>query len=113
MAYDEALAQQLRSFLESIPGIEEKTAFQGLAFMLHNKMLVGLRNDELMCRFDPDLHDELAASGTYREMMHRNKVVKGYLYIPASGLKTKKDFRYWIGLAVAYNKTAKPSKKKK
>jgi len=63
MAYDEALAQRLRSFLEIIPGIEEKAAFQRLAFMLHDKMLLRLCEDELICRFDPSLHEELVASG--------------------------------------------------
>lgn len=113
MAYNEALAEKVRSYLSSLPDIEEKPAFQGLAFMMNDKMLVGVRNDELMCRFDPELHDTLAASGNVREMVHRDKVVHGYLYVPLSLLKTRKNFEYWIGLAITYNETAQPSKKKK
>ncbi|WP_300601154.1 TfoX/Sxy family protein [Niabella sp.] len=113
MAYDEALAEKVRAHLSIFPGIEEKPAFQGLAFMMNDKMLLGVRNEELLCRFDPELHDALAASGNFREMMHRDKVVRGYLYVPVSLLKTKKDFQYWIGLATAYNETASTSKKRK
>jgi hypothetical protein len=38
--------------------------------------------------------------------------MKGYFYIDAEGMRSKKDFDYWINLCLAFNKEAKPSKKK-
>jgi hypothetical protein len=39
--------------------------------------------------------------------------MKGYVMIDASGMKSKKDFDYWINLALDFNKKAKASKKRK
>jgi hypothetical protein len=42
----------------------------------------------------------------------KGKQLKGYCYVQPDGFKTKKDFEYWVGLCLAYNKQAKASKKK-
>ena len=39
--------------------------------------------------------------------------MSGYIQIDETGLKTKKEFDYWIGLALDYNSIAKASKKRK
>jgi hypothetical protein len=36
----------------------------------------------------------------------------GYVMVDETGMKTKKDFEYWINLALKFNKKAKSSKKK-
>ena len=46
-------------------------------------------------------------------MVFTGKPMKGYVYISEEGWKGKKDFDYWLGLCVAFNKHAKASKKKK
>jgi len=37
----------------------------------------------------------------------------GYVYVNEAGIRTKKDFDFWIGLALDYNKKAKASAKGK
>jgi hypothetical protein len=37
----------------------------------------------------------------------------GYVLIDETGMKTNKEFDYWINLALDFNKFAKSSKKKK
>ena len=39
--------------------------------------------------------------------------MKGYVLVDSSGMKTQKDFDYWIELALEFNKKAKSSKKRK
>jgi len=39
--------------------------------------------------------------------------MKGWIIIDEHGMKNKKDFDYWIALALDFNKKAKPYKKKK
>jgi hypothetical protein len=39
--------------------------------------------------------------------------MKGYVMVNESGLKTQKDFDYWINLALDFNKKAKSSRKRK
>ena len=43
----------------------------------------------------------------------KGREYKGYGYIGQEGIKAKKDFDYWIGLALDFNKQAKASKKRK
>jgi hypothetical protein len=38
---------------------------------------------------------------------------KGYVYVNEEVIKSKKDFDYWIALALDYNKRAKAAPKKK
>ncbi len=36
---------------------------------------------------------------------------KGYVHVDKDNIKTEKDFDYWVGLALDFNKIAKASKK--
>ena len=115
MAYDIKLAERVRDYLKAIPGIqiEEKKMFRGLTFMVNGKMCVNVSGENLMCRFDPVLQDELSNKPGFREMIMKDSVYKGYCYISPEGIKTKKNFEFWINLCLAFNKRAKASKKQK
>jgi hypothetical protein len=41
------------------------------------------------------------------------KPLKGYDFVSKDGIKTKKEFDYWINLSLEFNGKAKASKKKK
>jgi TfoX/Sxy family transcriptional regulator of competence genes len=41
------------------------------------------------------------------------KVMKGYVFVDADVLNTKKKLEYWVKLALEFNIIAKASKKKK
>jgi len=114
MPYNTQLANRTREYLATIPGlhIEEKKMFSGLAFMVNGKMCINVSNDNLMCRFDPALHDEIAGRKGYMPMMMKGKELKGYCYVNPIGFNSKSDFEYWIKLCLDYNAEAKSSKKK-
>jgi TfoX/Sxy family transcriptional regulator of competence genes len=61
MAFDEALAERIRSHLDDHPAIVEKKMFGGLAFILNGNMAVGVSHDELIVRVGEDGHDEALA----------------------------------------------------
>jgi hypothetical protein len=46
-------------------------------------------------------------------MNFTGKPMKGYVYVNEEGMKTKKQFDYWINLCIDFNKKAKAVKKKK
>lgn len=62
MAYDTKLAERVREYLVDFPNltVEEKKMFRGLAFMVNGKMCICVSGENLMCRFDPNLQEELA-----------------------------------------------------
>jgi hypothetical protein len=113
MAFDTKLADRIREYLAEIPNleVEEKKMFRGLTFMVNGKMCVCVSGENLMCRFDPNLQEEVAEKKGYQTMIMKGKEYKGYCYINPDGIKTKKNFDYFINLCVDYNKIAKSSKK--
>jgi TfoX/Sxy family transcriptional regulator of competence genes len=115
MAYDIKLADRIREYLVQMPGlkVEEKEMFSGLAFMVNGKMCVNVSGENLMCRFDPALHDDVAERHGYEPMIMKGKELKGYCYVQPVGFSSRKDFEYWVNLCLQYNERAKSSKKKK
>ena len=113
MAYSEKLAHRIRELLADLPNIEEKEMMGGLTFMVNGKMCVGIIKDELMCRIDPAIHEIVIEKTGCRTMDFTKRPMKGYVMIDETGMKSKKDFDYWIGLALDFNKHAKASKKKR
>ena len=112
MAYDENLANRIRIRLAEIPKVEEKFMFGGVCFMLKGKMCVGIVKDEMMCRIGPDVYEAALEKNGCREMIFTGKPMKGYIYVSDEGMKSKKDFDYWINLCLEFNSKAKASKKK-
>lgn len=113
MAYNEKLANRIRERLQNIRNIEEKEMMGGLTFMVNDKMCVGIIKDEMMCRIDPELHETVVEKNGCRTMDFTKRPMKGFVMIDDTGMKTAKDFDYWIQLSLDYNKKAKASKKRK
>jgi TfoX/Sxy family transcriptional regulator of competence genes len=113
MAYNEHLANRVREKFVGLPNIEEKEMMGGLTFMYKAKMCVGIIKDELMCRIDPALHDIAVEKHGCRTMDFTKRPMRGYVMIEEVGMKSKKDFDYWINLALDFNKKARSSKKSK
>ena len=115
MAFDHILADRIREYLVNYPDldIEEKKMFSGLAFMVNGKMCVNVSGENLMCRFDPGLQDEVAERQGYETMIMKGKELKGYCYVNPIGLNSAKELEYWLKLCLDYNGRAKASKKGK
>jgi TfoX/Sxy family transcriptional regulator of competence genes len=113
MAYSEKLANRIRERFSELKNVVEKEMMGGLTFMYNGKMCVGIIKDELMCRIDPALHEEAVEKMGCRTMDFTKRPMRGYVMIDESGMKSKKDFDYWINLSLDFNKKAKASKKKK
>lgn len=113
MAYNEKLADRVREEFVSVRKIEEKKMMGGLTFMVNGKMCVGILNDDLMLRIAPGEYEQALERRGCREMDFTGRPMKGFVFVSPEGTKTKRDLTYWTSLALAYNKEAKASKKKK
>jgi hypothetical protein len=85
--------------------------FPGLTFMVNDKMCVCVSRENLMCRFDPVLEDELSGKIGFQKMVMKGKAYKGYCYVSSEGIKSKTNFEFWLNLCLDFNKSAKSSKK--
>ena len=115
MAYDTKLANRIREYFMSLPHlqVEEKEMFRGLTFMVNGKMCISVSGENLMCRFDPHLQEEVAEKPGFQPMIMKGKEYKGYCYINPPGFKSNKDFHYWVHLCLDFNDRAKKYKKNK
>lgn len=113
MAYDKSLASRVRHYLSELEhlAVTEKGMFGGLAFLVNGKMCVNVSGDRLMCRFDPELIDEIAERTGFEPMIMRNKQYNGYCYVEPIGYERTADFNFWMQICIAYNSEAKPAKK--
>lgn len=114
MAYNEKLADRTREIIsQTHKNVEEKKMFGGLCFMVNDKMCVGVEQERLMVRLDPAKFDEVMENEGCKPMDFTGKVMKGFVFVDAEVLNTKKELEYWVKLPLDFNKIAKASKKKK
>jgi hypothetical protein len=73
--------------------------------MVNNKMFVGIIKDQMMCRIDPDMHDTAIEMTGCRTMDFTKRLMRGYVMIDDRGIRTKREFDFWIELC--------PSRKKR
>ncbi len=111
MAYNDKLADRIRAALAHLPDVEEKKMFRGVTFMVDGKMCVSVSGNEIMCRFDSALQETVAEKKGFRTMIMKGREYKGYGYISEEGIKSKKDFDYWVNLCLEFNSRAKASKR--
>lgn len=113
MPFNEKLNDRIREAIAHLNDVEEKHMFGGTCFMVNGKMCLGVVKDEMMCRINPEVYEEVLEKKGCREMVFTGKPMKGYVFVNEDGMKTQKDFDYWINLCLAFNSKAKSSKKKK
>jgi TfoX/Sxy family transcriptional regulator of competence genes len=114
MAFNEKLADKVRELIvETETNIEEKRMFGGLCFMVNDKMFIGVEKERLMVRIDPAICDEVMEKDGCVPMDFTGKIMRGFVFVDQEVVTTKKKLSYWVDLALAYNKIAKTSKKKK
>lgn len=113
MAYDDYLAERIKTVLKSKKVFfVEKRMMGGLTFMVNNKMCVGVVQDTLMVRIDPEFYSEALTKNGCREMDFTGRPMKGFVIVDPEGIDTGENLQYWIKLALDYNPRAKLSKRK-
>ena len=113
MPYNEKLAERIRKALAGTKNLVEKKMFGGLAFMVNDKMCIGVDKDDIMIRCEPEMTEKLLAKKGVRIFNLTGKPMKGWLLVGPEGTNSKKDFDWWIQTAIEANKKAKSSKKNK
>ena len=114
MAYDEYLADRMRSVLkEKNVNFHEKKMMGGLTFMVDDKMCVGIVKENMMARIDPDIYEDSLKKEGCVEMKFTGRAMKGFVFLEPHGIDSEAELNYWIQLALDFNPKAKSSKKKK
>lgn len=113
MAYNEKLAGKIREALAHVKKVEEKKMFGGIAYMVNGKMCLGVDKEDIMLRCTPEASDDLLLRRGVRPFDLTGKPMKGWLLISPEATKAKKDFDFWVSVAIESNKRIAPTKSKK
>lgn len=108
MAFDENLAQRVRSALSARTGVTERKMFGGLAFMVRGHMSVGVREQQLMLRLGEAAAEVALKRRHVRPMDFTGRVMKGMVYVDAPGLRGAAALRKWVDAAVGFVETLPP-----
>jgi len=66
MPFSEKTAMRIRETFSGTKGVEEKKMFGGIAFMVNDKMCVGVDKDDIIIRCDPEMYEELLSKNGAR-----------------------------------------------
>jgi TfoX/Sxy family transcriptional regulator of competence genes len=102
---EDSLVERVRVALADVPGVKEKKMFGSLAFMVRGKMCVTARAERIMCRIDPAGHDAAIKRAGARTVVMKGRPYRGYVYVDAEAVSTKRDLTYWVALALRYNQS--------
>ena len=112
MGRDSELLSRVRAALAPVPNVEEKRMFGSTAFMVRDKMCISARAERIMCRIDPALHDAALEREGCQTVVMRGRQYRGYVYVGAESVRTPGALKYWVDLALNYNKAMASTKKR-
>ena len=111
MGRDSELLSRVRSALAPVPNVKEKRMFGSTAFMVRGKLCISARAERIMCRIDPALHDAALERGGCQSVVMRGRQYRGYVYVGAESVRTTGALKYWVDLALNYNKAIASTRK--
>jgi hypothetical protein len=115
MAYDEDLAERVRSVVAPLTVFDELKMFGGLAFMVHTHMACGIIGGDLMVRVGKQGHDDAIERGA-REVDFTGRPMRGLVMVSGEGLDDA-ALASWVLQAANFalaepHKGAKPARRR-
>ena len=109
MAYDEVLAERIRTLLPADAAVSERAMFGGMAFLVGGHMAVAASGQGgLMVRVDPADAEQLLATTGAVPMEMRGRPMRGWLRVGDDELRPEAALATWVGRGVAYARTLPP-----
>lgn len=112
MGRESDLLSRVRAALAPVSNVQEKRMFGSTAFMVRGKMCISARAERIMCRIDPALHDVALERAGCQTVVMRGRQCQGYVYVGAEAVRISRALKYWVDLALDYNKTIASTKKR-
>ena len=113
MPFNEDLVNKIRELLADQIQVEEKRMFQGLCFMVNDKLCLCVMHDNILCRVGEEIASLELEKGNCVQMMHSGRPMKNYVYVEDVSLQSSGELLYWVKLCLDFNVYAKSSKRKR
>jgi hypothetical protein len=130
MAYDEVLAQRIRTAMAGDAAVTEKKMFGGIAFLRHGLMFAGVTSNSalaelplraarsgtsagerpgvLMARVGKADYADSLSRKHVREMDFTGRPMQGYVYVDPEGIRTEAQLRFWLDRCTIFVSTLPP-----
>jgi TfoX/Sxy family transcriptional regulator of competence genes len=96
MAYDEKLAERVRTILAERRGVSEKRLMGTLAFLVNGVMCCSVGRDGLLVRVDAEGREALLGEPFVSPMKLGARTMKGFVRVAPEGLRTRAKVAQWI-----------------
>jgi TfoX/Sxy family transcriptional regulator of competence genes len=109
MAYDEELAERIRTLVGDRSGLTEKKMFGGLAFLIGGNMAIAASGQGgILVRVDPEESDELVASTPAEPMEMRGRTMAGWLRVDTVDVSDDGTLADWVERGTRYAASLPP-----
>jgi len=109
MAYDEALAERIRTLLGDRTGLTEQKMFGGLAFLVGGNMAIAASGQGgILVRVDSEQSDELVATTPAELMEMRGRSMAGWLRVDTADVADDATLGEWVERGADYAASLPP-----
>lgn len=105
MAYDEKLAERVRSALGRRRGISERKMFGGVAFLHRGNLCCGVVGENLMVRVGPEGYEAALARRHVQEMDFTGRPLRGLVYVRPPGVRSARQLASWVERGLAFGRS--------
>jgi TfoX/Sxy family transcriptional regulator of competence genes len=107
MAYDEELADRIRSLVAGADGLTEQKMFGGLAFLVNGNMAVAASGQGgILVRVDPEESARFVETTSAEEMVMRGRPMAGWLRVESA----EAELPEWVERGVSYARSLPPKR---
>ncbi len=108
MAYDQALAERIRSQMSGLPDMVEKKMFGGICFLVQGNMAVGVIGNDLLVRVGEETAAPLLAMPHVKPFDTFGRVSRGWVLVEPDGVESEADLKTWVDRGVSYASALPP-----
>jgi TfoX N-terminal domain len=108
MAYDEVLADRVRELISARADVKEMKMFGGVGFTIAGNMAVGVMNEDLIVRLDPDDAEKALAEDGVRAFDFTGRPMKGWIFVGAERTAEPKGLGEWVEAGADYAASLPP-----
>jgi TfoX/Sxy family transcriptional regulator of competence genes len=98
------LIERVRAELSEVSSVAEKRMFGSTGFMIQGKLAIAARPERIMCRIDPGLFPAILKKDGCRPVVMKGRTMKGYVYVDADSVATRRALSSWVRLVLTQNK---------
>jgi TfoX/Sxy family transcriptional regulator of competence genes len=108
MPYNEDLAKRIRAHLGQLHGLEEKSMFGGIGFLVNGNMACGVHRDSLIVRLDAAAYAAALKQPHVKVFDMTGRPMKGWITVSAGGYSTVRGLGKWLDKSIEFAKSLPP-----